>query len=58
MAGREVPLELETWSLFTSAGNEPDEEAEAEQSELLTTLQQATRMSSRGTSVVSSLRSP
>jgi RNA polymerase sigma-70 factor (ECF subfamily) len=37
--GREVPLEPETWSLFTSARIEPDEEAE--QSELLTTLQQA-----------------
>jgi RNA polymerase sigma-70 factor (ECF subfamily) len=37
--GREVPLEPETWSLFTSAGIEPDEEAE--QSELLTTLQEA-----------------
>ena len=37
--GREVPLEPETWSLFTSAGLEPD--AELEQSELLTTLQNA-----------------
>ena len=37
--GREVPLEPETWSLFTSAGIEPDEEAE--QSELLANLQQA-----------------
>jgi RNA polymerase sigma-70 factor (ECF subfamily) len=37
--GREVPLEPETWSLFSSAGIGPDEEAE--QSELLTTLQQA-----------------
>ncbi len=37
--GREVPLEPETWSLFSSAGLEPD--AEAEQSELLATLQQA-----------------
>jgi RNA polymerase sigma-70 factor, ECF subfamily len=37
--GREVPLEPETWSLFTSAGLEPY--AEVEQSELLTTLQQA-----------------
>jgi len=37
--GREVPLEPETWSLFTSAGIEPD--AEVEQSELLRTLQQA-----------------
>jgi RNA polymerase sigma-70 factor (ECF subfamily) len=37
--GREVPLEPETWSLFSSAGLEPDEELE--QSELLTTLQRA-----------------
>jgi RNA polymerase sigma-70 factor, ECF subfamily len=37
--GREVPLEPETWSLFSSAGIEPDESAE--QSELLDTLQQA-----------------
>jgi RNA polymerase sigma-70 factor, ECF subfamily len=37
--GREVPLEPETWSLFSSAGLEPDEEVE--QSELLTTLQRA-----------------
>jgi RNA polymerase sigma-70 factor (ECF subfamily) len=37
--GREVPLEPETWSLFTSGGIEPDEEVE--QSELLATLQQA-----------------
>jgi len=37
--GREVPLEPETWSLFSSAGLEPD--AEVEQSELLATLQQA-----------------
>ena len=37
--GREVPLEPETWSLFSSAGIEPDESAE--QSELLGTLQQA-----------------
>jgi RNA polymerase sigma-70 factor, ECF subfamily len=37
--GREVPLEPETWSLFSSAGLEPD--VEAEQSELLTTLQSA-----------------
>jgi RNA polymerase sigma-70 factor, ECF subfamily len=37
--GREVPLEPETWSLFTSAGIEPGEEAE--QSELLATLQRA-----------------
>ncbi len=37
--GREVPLEPETWSLFSSADIEPDESAE--QSELLDTLQQA-----------------
>ena len=37
--GREVPLEPETWSLFASAGIEP--EAEAEQGELLTTIQGA-----------------
>jgi RNA polymerase sigma-70 factor (ECF subfamily) len=37
--GRELPLEPETWSLFSSAGLEPD--IEAEQSELLTTLQDA-----------------
>ena len=37
--GREVPLEPETWSLFTSAGIEP--EAEVEQGELLATLQDA-----------------
>jgi RNA polymerase sigma-70 factor (ECF subfamily) len=37
--GREVPLEPETWSLFSSAGLEP--EAEAEQGELLETLQSA-----------------
>jgi RNA polymerase sigma-70 factor, ECF subfamily len=37
--GREVPLEPETWSLFTSAGIEPG--AEVEQSELLTILQGA-----------------
>ena len=37
--GREVPLEPETWGLFSSAGIEPDESAE--QSELLRTLQQA-----------------
>ena len=37
--GREVPLEPETWSLFASAGLDP--EAELEQSELLTTLQHA-----------------
>src|SRR5438067_3450804 len=37
--GREIPLEPESWSLFSSAGLEPD--AEAEQSELLETLQSA-----------------
>ena len=37
--GREVPLEPETWSLFSSAGLEPD--VELEQSELLLTLQAA-----------------
>ncbi|MDQ3876133.1 MAG: RNA polymerase sigma factor [Actinomycetota bacterium] len=37
--GREIPLEPETWSLFSSAGIEPDESAE--QSELLDSLQQA-----------------
>ena len=37
--GREVPLEPETWGLFSSAGIEPDESAE--QSELLETVQQA-----------------
>jgi RNA polymerase sigma-70 factor, ECF subfamily len=37
--GREVPLEPETWSLFTSHGLEPDDEAE--QSELLGAVQQA-----------------
>jgi len=36
---REVPLEPESWSLFSSAGLEPG--AELEQSELLTTLQSA-----------------
>lgn len=37
--GRELPLEPESWSLFSSAGLEPD--LEAEQSELLETLQTA-----------------
>ena len=37
--GREVPLEPETWSLFSSASLEPDEHVE--QSELLATLQRA-----------------
>jgi RNA polymerase sigma-70 factor (ECF subfamily) len=37
--GREVPLEPETWSLFSTDGLEPA--AEAEQSELLSTLQSA-----------------
>jgi hypothetical protein len=37
--GREVPLEPETWSLFSSEGIEPDESAE--QTELTDTLQEA-----------------
>ena len=37
--GREIPLEPETWNLFSSNGAEPD--AEVEQSELLATLQRA-----------------
>jgi RNA polymerase sigma-70 factor (ECF subfamily) len=37
--GREIPLEPETWSLFSSASLEPD--AELEQSELLATVQSA-----------------
>jgi RNA polymerase sigma-70 factor (ECF subfamily) len=37
--GREVPLEPETWSLFSSAGIEP--EVEVEQGELLATIQRA-----------------
>jgi RNA polymerase sigma-70 factor, ECF subfamily len=37
--GREVPLEPESWSLFSSVALEPA--AEAEQSELLTTLRNA-----------------
>jgi RNA polymerase sigma-70 factor, ECF subfamily len=37
--GRELPLEPETWSLFSSTGIEPDQSAE--QSELLETLQRA-----------------
>ena len=37
--GREVPLEPESWSLFSSARLEPDQEME--QSELLVTLQRA-----------------
>jgi RNA polymerase sigma-70 factor (ECF subfamily) len=37
--GREVPLEPETWTIFSSAALEPDEEAE--QGELLTALQGA-----------------
>jgi RNA polymerase sigma-70 factor (ECF subfamily) len=36
---REVPLEPETWSLFSTAGLEPD--AELEQSELMSALQAA-----------------
>jgi RNA polymerase sigma-70 factor, ECF subfamily len=39
--GREVPVEPETWSLFSSTGAEPD--AELEQSELLSALQGAIR---------------
>lgn len=37
--GREVPLEPETWNLFSSARPEPD--AELEQSELVSTLKDA-----------------
>ncbi|MGH3072354.1 MAG: RNA polymerase sigma factor, partial [Gaiellaceae bacterium] len=37
--GREVPVEPEAWSLFATAGLQPDDELE--QSELLATLQQA-----------------
>jgi RNA polymerase sigma-70 factor, ECF subfamily len=37
--GREVPLDPESWTLFSGEGTEPDESAE--QSELLETLQQA-----------------
>ena len=37
--GREIPLEPETWDLFSSAALEPG--AEAEQSELLATVQAA-----------------
>jgi RNA polymerase sigma-70 factor, ECF subfamily len=37
--GREVPLEPETWSLFSDAGIEPD--ASVEQSELLDAVQEA-----------------
>jgi RNA polymerase sigma-70 factor, ECF subfamily len=37
--GREVPLEPETWSLFSSTGLEPD--VQTEQGELLATLQRA-----------------
>ena len=37
--GREVPLEPESWDVFSSVGLEPD--AQAEQSELLVTLQNA-----------------
>ena len=39
--GREVPVEAEIWSSFSSAGAEP--EAELEHSELLSTLQDAIR---------------
>jgi RNA polymerase sigma-70 factor, ECF subfamily len=37
--GREIPLEPETWSLFSSSALEPDEQAE--QSEFLATVQRA-----------------
>ena len=37
--GREVPLEPESWALFSSGGLEPD--AQAEQAELLVTVQRA-----------------
>jgi RNA polymerase sigma-70 factor, ECF subfamily len=37
--GREVPLEPESWALFSSAGFQPGQEVE--QSELLSTIQQA-----------------
>jgi RNA polymerase sigma-70 factor (ECF subfamily) len=37
--GREVPLEPESWALFSSGALEPD--AQAEQAELLTTVQRA-----------------
>jgi RNA polymerase sigma-70 factor, ECF subfamily len=37
--GREVPLEPESWSVFSSAGLDPD--TEVEQSELLSTVQAA-----------------
>ena len=37
--GREVPLDPESWSVFSSAGLEPDDEVE--QSELVRTLQHA-----------------
>jgi RNA polymerase sigma-70 factor (ECF subfamily) len=39
--GREVPVEPEIWSLFSSTGAEPD--AELEQNEVLSTLQDAIR---------------
>jgi RNA polymerase sigma-70 factor (ECF subfamily) len=41
--GREIPLEPESWGLFSSAGIEPDEQAE--QSELLATVQTAIHQS-------------
>jgi RNA polymerase sigma-70 factor, ECF subfamily len=41
--GREIPLEPESWSLFSSAALEPDEQAE--QTELLTALQRAIEQS-------------
>jgi RNA polymerase sigma-70 factor, ECF subfamily len=37
--GREIPLEPETWNIFSSSGIEPD--ASVEQSELIDTLQRA-----------------
>jgi RNA polymerase sigma-70 factor (ECF subfamily) len=37
--GREMPLEPETWAVFTSAGIQPDDEVE--RGELLSTLQEA-----------------
>ena len=53
--GREIPLEPEGWELFSSAALEPD--AEAEQSELLATLQNAIAEVLLRTSEASSSRS-
>ena len=53
--GREVPLEPESWSLFTSADLGPEDEAE--QSELLRTVQPPSRRSSRRASGRCSSRS-